>query len=383
MTNRKNKKLRGSVMARGDGWLVRVYDSLSGKQKTWRLSGDYTERKAQEFADAEYDKVKAQVRRMKDTKATGVTKMTFSELLQRYIDEWVKPTFSPGAQRCYEQSFVRFRSYFIDERDNPLIASIKSPDVMKFLSWRRAHPIRGTTLSEATIRRDRSCLHGLFQFAVRLGLLDKDGEGTGVNPVARVPNPKPEERDPVILSDAEYELLLNECASDSMLSMFVLTMGETGARSESEVLWLKWEHLDFENGFLTIKSDRKGHRTKTAKSRRIPMSSRLKKALEAHVAKYEHTTYDGVRSPWVFHYTETRGKQQAGGRIVRLYQPFKRAAKRAGVAAVTQHDLRHRTASIWAPKSITLAAAALGHSSTKMTERYVHLKPKALQALVE
>lgn len=51
-----------------------------------------------------------------------------------------------------------------------------------------------------------------------------------------------------------------------MLSMYVLTLGETGVRCDSECLWLRWEDLDFDRGFIHVVSGRDGHRTKAGKS---------------------------------------------------------------------------------------------------------------------
>src|SRR2546429_175573 len=73
------------------------------------------------------------------------------------------------------------------------------------------------------------------------------------NPVARVPAPKADGRDPVLLSDAQYEALLTACA-DPVLQLYALTLGETGTRCESEALWLRWEDVDLDAGFLKVAS---------------------------------------------------------------------------------------------------------------------------------
>ena len=46
-----------------------------------------------------------------------------------------------------------------------------------------------------------------------------------------------------------------------MLHTYVLTLGETGVRCDSEALWLRWEDIDFERGLLTVESVRKGRIT--------------------------------------------------------------------------------------------------------------------------
>jgi integrase len=118
------------------------------------------------------------------------------------------------------------------------------------------HPGRGKEpLSNRRIQRDRAVLHTLFAHAEELEL--RDG-----SPVARVKVPKADPCDPVILTAEEYVRLLQECAHNPMLYLYVLTMGETGARSRSEVLQLQWPDVDLDGGFIRIRSGGSRQRTK-------------------------------------------------------------------------------------------------------------------------
>ena len=88
-------------------------------------------------------------------------------------------------------------------------------------------------------------LHRIFALAKKMEY--RDG-----NPVADVDTPKSDGHTPVILSEEEYERFLVACEGQPMLELFVLTLGETGARCDSEVLWVRWEDVDLEEGFLQI-----------------------------------------------------------------------------------------------------------------------------------
>ena len=57
----------------------------------------------------------------------------------------------------------------------------------------------------------------------------------------------------------------------------------------------------------------------------------------------------------------------------------------AGLSDVRIHDLRHTFASLALAKgaSLPLIGKALGHSTSRVTERYAHLADDAMQALVE
>lgn len=83
--------------------------------------------------------------------------------------------------------------------------------------------------------------------------------------MTKVKAPKSDDRDPVILSVDQYEALLG-ARRDPMTRLYVLMLGETGGRCESEVL--RWEDIDLENSRISIVTGRDGHRTKGGKDRK-------------------------------------------------------------------------------------------------------------------
>lgn len=192
--------------------------------------------------------------------------------------------------------------------------------------------------------------------------------------------------DPVLLSEEEYEKLLEACGDRDILWLYVLALGETGGRCESEILWTTWDDVDLKEGFLWIASGRNGHRTKSGKGRWTPMSSRLCDAMRDHFAHYHFAQYDGQSSPWIFHHTTSRRHHRAGERIRSLYGAFKNAAKRAKLPLeLVQHDLRHRRITTWLAeeKSVVLVKEAVGHADLRTTMAYTHLAREHLRGLVE
>ena len=168
--------------------------------------------------------------------------------------------------------------------------------------------------------------------------------------MARVDPPKVTKRDPVLLSGDELERLLEACGENDMLRLWFLLLAESGVRSQSEALHLRWEDLHVPAGFLWIDSQRHGRRTKSGKGRWCPVTPRLTEALRDHMATYRLRTYGraGQRSPWVFHYTLTARKAVAGERI----RSMREAAEKARTAArlpegFVFHDLRHRRVTSW------------------------------------
>ena len=187
-------------------------------------------------------------------------------------------------------------------------------------------------------------------------------------------------------SDDEYEKLLKACEDRELLYLYVLTLGETGARCESEALWTQWEDVDLEEGFLQVVTGRNGHRTKSGKSRWVPMSPRLTAAVKQHFARYRFAQYGEKKTPWVFHHTKTRRHHKAGERIRSLYSAFKAAADRAKLPSeFVQHDLRHRRVTTWLAeeKSVVLVREAVGHADLRTTMAYTHLAREHLRGLVD
>lgn len=275
------------------------------------------------------------------------------------------------------------------------IDRVQAKHITSYLVWRRAHRLRedlprparvdgeefavGRTpvpLNNRTLQKDRAVLHRIFAIAERLEL--RDG-----NPVARVPPPKADGRDPVILSDDEYERLLTACGPASerpMLYLYALTLGETGVRCESEALFLRWEHVDLDGGFVWIASGENGHRTKSGKGRWVPMMPGLVTAMREHFARFRF-----AGSPWVFHHMSTRRHYKAGERIHSLRAAFKNAAHRAKLsAAFHAHDLRHRRVTTWLGEGANPVHVkeAMGHSDLRTTMVYTHLAREHLRALV-
>ncbi len=370
----------GYLQRRGKRFRVRL--CVGGRRFSYTLR-TADRREAERFAR---DK-QAELERQFDRQAHGFAGPTrMSELLDRFEREEL-PTKSRGCQEAYADSLKPIRCYFVTELGDPTLDRLRAADVQAFLMWRRCHRVHsherdeGTTVvemvtgmvSNRTLQKDRAVLHAIFALADLLEL--RDG-----NPVARVPAPKADTRDPVILSDEQYEGLLAAC-DDPMLQLYALTLGETGMRCESEALWLRWEDVDLDAGFLKVESGRDGHRTKSGKSRSIPVTPPLEKALRAHFAAHRLA----CRSDWVFHHDRTRRHYQAGARIQSLRDGVMAAAKRAKLPAGWHlHDLRHRRVTTWlaAGKDVVKVKKAVGHADLRTTMDYTHLVREDLRVLV-
>jgi len=144
----------------------------------------------------------------------------------------------------------------------------------------------------------------------------------------------------VFLTVEQVELLASK-ASESVKTAIWIAL-YTGMR-RGEILKLRKE--DIRDGLIVIPAGN----TKTLKMRSVPIIEPLKPWLERIPLK---VNFEGLKTG------------------------FQRARAAAEMEHVNFHDLRHSTASLLAGKGIDLHTISkiLGHSTTKMSERYAHLK---------
>ena len=211
--------------------------------------------------------------------------MKMSQLIARYESSTAYKSKAPNTRRGYASGLKVIRDYFVDQHGDQRVDRIKRAHVMAFLDWRSRTPLRkrAAVLDASTVAKDRVMLHILFAFAEEL-------EVVASNPVRRVKPPKSDGREPAILSDDQLGSL-EACEERPMLRTYIMVLAEAGLRCESEALWLRWADVDLEGGFLTVEGVRKGTRTKSGKSRVVPLTPRLRAALRDHAATFRLAMY--------------------------------------------------------------------------------------------
>lgn len=137
----------------------------------------------------------------------------------------------------------------------------------------------------------------------------------------------------------------------------------TGAR-KSELLQATWSHFDLEKGVWTKPSSL----TKQKKREHLPLS-------EGALAVLQQLKALNPDSPYLF-----PGIKQ--DRPMQNVQTFWRIAlKKAGLADVRIHDLRHTHAShlVSSGLSLSIVGKLLGHTQAATTQRYAHLADESLR----
>jgi integrase/recombinase XerD len=380
----RTKRYPGSIRQRGASWQVRLH--VAGEYHTFTVRGTRTD--AENFATTKADQLERKAERTREGRPDMVR---FSTLLDDFTTNEL-PDLAAGTRRSYGDSFKPFRLFFVEQMGDPELDRVRRGDVKRYLAWRRSRRIvtegegdtartfavEGEGVSKHTVARDLRVLRRLFNFAIDVDLVD-------ANPTARVRAPKGDPRTPPILSDDELDRLLEAAEPDPMLHLWLLMLSETGMRSISEAMRLTWEDVDLQRGFVHVKSA-PGRRTKSGRSRWVPMTPRLRSAVQDHAARFRLALYPGGRSPYLFHFTMTGRRAKAGERMQSLRKPFERAAKAAAMpAGFRPHDLRHRRVTTWLAGGANPVHVkeAVGHADLATTMGYTHLLPEHLRALVE
>jgi integrase len=322
----------------------------------WRIKyRDATGRQVMETVGAERD---------------GVTKKNAeAELRERLVrverKRYVKPaplTFEGFAERWFAEgesrrqwktSTVReyrsVRRRLVANLGNIPIATIRPSHVAAFVSE------GSRTLGAATVSRDLSVLHAIFETARLEEVVDS-------NPAARAERPKLPRQRWRILEPAEVAAVARAFVDEQARVVF-LTLILTGLR-RSELQALRWRDVDLIDDVLRVRD---------SKSEEGIRSIALSSGLVEQLWQRRRTSQFQADDDRVFCHPERGTVYRAD-----VFRHALRAAlAAAGVEAKLRpfHDLRHAslTNGAAAGENPVALMARAGHRSMRTTERYVHL----------
>lgn len=129
----------------------------------------------------------------------------------------------------------------------------------------------------------------------------------------------------------------------------------------SELCSLRWSDVSWEQRLIYVRN-RKGFSTKNREDRALPLSPAVERELRALP----------VDTPRVFTTTSRRAIYPRY-----LSRQFKKYASGMGLKGIKFHSLRHTACSWLAMSGVSIEAIRqfAGHSSTAVTQRYMHLSP--------
>lgn len=277
---------------------------------------------------------------------------TLVAFAERYLAEHATVKKKPSSFAADERNL---RNHILPALGRATVADIGRADIARFHSAMKDKP--------GAANRCLALLSKMFNLAEKWGL-----RPDGTNPTRHVEK-YPERRLERFLSEAEMARLGTVLAEaerngehPSVIAALRLLIF-TGCRRD-EILTLLWEHVDFEHCCLRLADSKSGAKLVPIGAPVLDLLSRLQRIDE---------------NPYVLP-GALPGKHYVG-----LEKAWRRLRRRAGLATVRLHDLRHSFASVGASagESLPLIGALLGHRDTATTARYAHLSNDPVKATAD
>ena len=235
------------------------------------------------------------------------------------------------------------------------VNNVTQADVAKWHASFKTNPFAGN--------RSLALLKHLFNLAERWGLRTLANPARLVEMYPERPRERlltaPELRRLGASLDGAEELQQEHPSVIACIRLLVLT----GARL-SEILTLRWEHVDFERGVLRLPDSKTGAKAVPLGTPAIELLRRLH---ERATSLFVCPGADGTAP------------------FVGIQRPWRRIRASARLDGLRLHDLRHAFASVaaMAGDSLYLIGKVLGHRQASTTERYAHLQDDPLRAVAD
>lgn len=297
---------------------------------------------------------------------TKDSKITVKDFMHQWLELYVKNQLSPTMVQHYVDQTEK---YIIPEFGDMYLQQLKNIDIQKWIfSLQKESPLTGKPLSPKTIKNIMLNLSAAMKKAVMLELIPK-------NPCDNITMPKLERFQPDVYSMEEVEKMLN-CAKDTSLYLPLMIEICIGLR-RGELLALKWKHIDFENGYLSVEEN-----LVTVDNKRITKAPKTRSGKRS--IQIPTTLLDLLQE------TKAQRRARANDYIVcqedgspyksdSFSMKFRRFLKVNDLKHIRFHDLRHINATIMLSLGISpkVAQERLGHSSYQITmDIYSHVLKK-------
>ncbi len=355
----------GSISKRsGGGWMAQYYvlSGTGGRERRTLYAKTRTEA-ARKLARAIGERDTGFV--------VDAGRLTVGDYLERWLEDSVKGTVRTSTYEAYR--------YMVEPHLVPFLGALKLRDINPVHVRALYREKLEAGLSAATVRKMHAVLSKAMKQAVLDGLIHRN-----VCDSVRPPRLARKEIRP--LDPEQAGALLRAAASDRLEALYVLAV-HTGMR-EGELLGLKWEDvsLDGEEPVLRLRRAlvREAGKValgelKTPKSRRqVRLTRAAAGALRAHLARQmEEIERAGpsYRAGGLVFATESGSPINPSNLRNRSFKPLLR---RAGLAGICFHDLRHTCATLLLTRNVhpKLVQELLGHATISMTlDTYSHFLP--------
>ena len=276
-------------------------------------------------------------------KKTAKASATMTELAERYMTEHAEVKKKPASAKTDRQML---RDYVLPKLSSRSVEDVSRQDVAALHHGLRQKPY--------VANRVLALVSKMLNLAERWSL-----RPDGSNPCRHVQPFKEKKRERYMSSEELARLTDALAAADEDGSESVHALAAirllilTGCRLR-EILHLRWEHVDFENGRLALPDSKTG-------AKMVFLGSVAREVLEV----IPRTN----GNPWVI-----EGRKPTS-HLSDLKGPWRRICEEAELKDLRIHDLRHSFAAVGAGLGLSLPMIGklLGHTQPRTTARYAHL----------
>ncbi|GLQ17178.1 site-specific integrase [Maritalea porphyrae] len=260
-----------------------------------------------------------------------------------------------GYKRSWKSDESIYRNHVAPVFGHKRLDVVTTSDISKF-----HHGLCGLGYAPGTANRVLILIRFMYNLAIKWQVPNISSNPSSGVELFRLNNERQR-----FLTPLEVNRLFDEIkrSPNTLLEPIVSLLLLTGARKR-EVLDAQWADFDFNNRIWVIPI------TKSGKARKVPLSDEAIALVERLKSKN--------RSAYLFANPETAKPFRT------IFYAWDTARKRAGLAEVRMHDLRHSFASflVNSGRSLYEVQRLLGHAHIKTTERYAHLSDETLSSAV-
>lgn len=290
-----------------------------------------------------------------DTNNMFGSDMTFNELTYKWFNEYYVPNFTPevvkNAKISLNAKILPKLGLYKLSNITPSVINDLVNDFKKEIS-----PRTHKTLSNATIKKLYNYLSSIFNYAVRMEIIEN-------NPCQKIKlNFKDDRVKKLQFYNAEQVKELFNAMSDERLEVqLAIKLAVYGGLRRSEIYGIKWSDIDYKNKTIHIQRSRLKvsgvdtiSKTKTLNSNRvIPINNDLIDLLNRSRNNSEFVFIKPDRD---------------------IAEKLHRIQDKANLPHIKFHDLRHTSGTLLLANGIDVKTVSefLGHSNISTTSVYVH-----------
>ena len=270
--------------------------------------------------------------------------------------------FATNTIDAYERDVKQFSRYIHSEKKE--LKSIRHTDITHYIQH-----ISKPGIAPATLSRKISSLRNFFKFLIEEMVIEED-------PMVVIEPPQIVRKLPSVLDVKEVEKILYQPDIDSPLGLrdrAALELLYACGLRISELLSLKIENIDFNEGFLICYG-------KGEKERVIPIGNCAIDFLTRYIARVRGTLEKGKTDGILF--LSKRGKQMSR---MGFWKRFREYTSKAGISKrVTPHTFRHSFAThlLEGGADLRVVQTLLGHNDISTTQIYTHITKEYLKKVI-